>query len=82
MLLDFLYLLSSDESYLLDDESEYDGYDSRSSGTYSFTNFLCIFTNSVGRVSVLGSGVFVPTEVKSKCDIFSFVVCCINRSQI
>ena len=32
------------------------------------------FDDSVGRVSGLGSGVFSPTGVDSKCDIFSFVV--------
>ena len=29
---------------------------------------------SIGGVSSLGSGVFVPTGVESKCDIFAFVM--------
>ena len=56
------------------DKSDDDGYDSGFSGTYSFTTFSLRFENSVGRVSGLGSGVFVPTGVESKCDIFAFVV--------
>ena len=31
------------------------------------------FDDSVGRVSGLGSGVFSPTGVDSKCDVFLFV---------
>ena len=41
--LNFLYLLSLDKSDSLDDESDNDGSDSRSSGTYSSTNFICVF---------------------------------------
>ena len=36
--------------------------------------FHCIFGGSVGRVSGLGFGIFVPTGVESKSDFFSFVV--------
>ena len=32
------------------------------------------FDDSLGRVSGLGPGVFVPTVVESKCDIFAFVM--------
>ena len=71
MILDFLYLLLSDESDSLDDESDNDGSDSGSSGTCSFPLH---FDNSVSSVSGLGSGVFVPTGVESNCDIFAFVV--------
>ena len=66
LLLDFLYLLSSEKSYSPDDYSENDGSDSRSSGTCSFS---LRFDYPVGRVSGLGSGVFVPTGVESKYDI-------------
>ena len=36
--------------------------------------FPCVFDGSVGRVSGLGCGVFVPTGVNSKCNNFVFVV--------
>ena len=39
-----------------------------------FTLFSLRFDNSIGRVSGLGSGVFIPTGVESKCDIFVFVM--------
>ena len=71
MILDLLYFLSSDESYLLNDESDDDGSGSVSSGKYSFP--FC-FDGSVGRVRGLGYGVFLPTGVGSKCDVFVFVV--------
>ena len=74
LLFDFLYLLSLDQSDLLDDESDNDGYDSGSSGTYSFCAFSLRFDDSVGSVSCLGYGVFVPTGVKSKSDILAFCV--------
>ena len=60
--------MSSDESGLLNDESNDDGSDSGSSGTYYFCAFLCVLMNSVARVSGFGSGVFSPTGVNSKCD--------------
>ena len=56
LLLDFLYLLSLEESDLLDDESENDGSDSGYSGTCAFP---LSFDESVGRVSGLESGVFL-----------------------
>ena len=68
----FLYLLSSEKSESLDDDSDDDGFDSGSSGTYSFCAFSLRFENSVGSVSVLGSGVFSPIGVEYKCDIFMF----------
>ena len=68
LLFDLLYLLSSDKSDSLDDESNGDGSDSGFSGTYSFSDFYLCLENSVGRISVLGSGVFVPIGVDSKCD--------------
>ena len=79
LLLYFLYLLSSDESDLIDDESDDAGSDddrsdSGSSGTYYFPAFSLCFDNYFGPVSGLGSGIFVPTGVDSKCDIFAFVV--------
>ena len=62
----FLYLLSSYKSDSLHDEYDDDGSDSVSPGTYSFEKNLCVLTNSVGSVSGLGAGIFVPTGVKSK----------------
>ena len=74
LLFDLLYLLSSDESDYLDDESDDDGSDSGSSSTYSFHDFSLRFDDYVGSISGLGSDVYVPTGVKFKCDIFTFVV--------
>ena len=56
---------------MLDDEYDDDGSDSGSSGTYYFP---LRFDNYVGCVSGLGSGVFVPTGVKPKYDVFVFLV--------
>ena len=70
----FLYLMSSYKSYSLNHESDDDGYDSRSSSTYYFPAFSLCFDYSVIHVSGLGSDVFVPIGVESKCDIFAFVV--------
>ena len=39
-----------------------------------FLVFLCVLTDSVGRFNCLGSGVFSPTGVESKCGIFLFAV--------
>ena len=64
-------MLSLGESYLIDDEYDDGGSDSGSSGTFSFPDFL-YFDDYVGRVSSLGSSVFVPTGVKSKCDFVRF----------
>ena len=66
-----LYFLSWDELDFLDDDSDYDGSDSGSSGTCAFP--VC-FDDCVGRVSGVGHGIFIPIEVKSNCDIFSFAV--------
>ena len=71
---DFLYLLSSDKSDLIDDESEDDGPDYGSSGTYIFKYVSLRFDNYVGSASGLGSGVFISTGVDTKCDIFAFDV--------
>ena len=71
MIFDFLYLLSSDGSDSLNDESDDDGYDSRSSGMYSFNDVSLRFDESVVSVSVLGFDIFSPTEVKSKGDVFA-----------
>ena len=45
------------------------GYDSGSSATYYFRAFYLHVDKSVGSVSVLGSEMFAPTGVDSKCDI-------------
>ena len=71
LILDFLYLMSSDKSDSLDDESDNDGSDS---GSSSRCYFPLNFENSVDRVSGLGSGIFVPTGVESKCGIFTVIV--------
>ena len=64
-----LYLMSLDESDLLDDESDKLGSDSRYSGTYSFRAFYLRFDDYIGSVSVLVSGIFAPTGVQSKGSI-------------
>ena len=56
---------------LLNDDSNDDGSVSGSSDT---CNFPFRFDDSVGRVSGVGSGVFVPTVVESKCDIVMLVM--------
>ena len=63
-----LYLLLSDESYSLDDESEELGSDSGCSGTYYFCAFSLSFYKSV--VGLLGSEIFTQTRVDSKGGIF------------
>ena len=65
-----LYILSSEESDLFHDDSEAYGSDSGSSITCSSHNFSLRSENSVGFVSGLGSGIFGPAGVGSKCDIF------------
>ena len=55
----FIYLLFLDESDSLNDESDELGYDSRSSGTYSFRGFYLRFYESV--VGILGSDIFART---------------------
>ena len=87
LLLNFLYLLSLDESdllllldlmhFLLWDESYSLHYesddDSSDSGSSGTCSFPLRFENYVGRVSGLGSGVIIPTGFESKCDVFVFV---------
>ena len=60
-----------DKSDSLDDESDDDGSDCGSSGTCAFP---FPFDDSVGRVSGVGSGVFVPIVVEYKYDVVKFVV--------
>ena len=74
LLLYLLYLLVLYQSNSLDYESYNDRSDSGSSSTYSFPDFSLGSDNSVGCVSGLGYGIFVPTGVESKFDIFVFVV--------
>ena len=71
LILDLLYLLSSDKSDLLDDESDNDGSDYGSSGTCAFP--FC-FDNSVGRVSGICFGCFVTIGGKSNYDIVMLVM--------
>ena len=63
-LLNFLQFMSSDKSDFLDYESDNDGSDSGSAGTwafnFSFDEYVGCVGKSVGRVSGVGSGVFVP----------------------
>ena len=71
-------MLSSDELYFLDDESDNDGSDSKSAGT---CNFLFRFEDSVGRVEYsvgrvcgVDSGVFVLIGIDLNCDLVPLVV--------
>ena len=59
LLLDFMHLLSLDESDLPDDEYANDRSESRSSGTCAFT---FRFDNTIGRVSGVDYGVFFQYE--------------------
>ena len=70
LLFGLLYFLSSDESDSLGDDSDKLGSDSGSSCTYSFCAFSLCFDHSVGSVSLFGCGIFAPTGVESKGDIF------------
>ena len=74
-----MYLVSSDESDSLHNESDRLGSESVSSGTYSFCTFSLGFDDSVGSVSVLGYDVFAPTVVKSKGDIFHLM--CLDQQE-
>ena len=65
LILDFLYFLSSVKSDLLDDESKDGESDSGYTGTYAYHAFYLCFDHSVGSVSGLGSGVFVPIGIDS-----------------
>ena len=71
LLLDFLYLLSSDESDSLDDESDNDASDFLYVGMCTFP--FC-FEDSVGPICGVGYDVFFPIGNDSNCDIFSLVV--------
>ena len=64
-----MYLVSSDESDSLHNESDRLGSESVSSGTYSFCTFSLRFDKSV--VGVLGSDFFTPIGVDSKDSIFA-----------
>ena len=69
--------MPSDKSDLLDDESDNDGSESGSDGTYALT--FCFNESfgrvgkSVGCVSGVGSCVFVPTEIEAMSDIFCWL---------
>ena len=63
--------MSSEKSYSLDDKSDNDGSDSKSSGTCTFPFH---FDDSVGGVSGMGSVVFVPIVVESNCGVVALVV--------
>ena len=72
----FSFLLINWNCYLstnlfFDDESDNDGSGSRSPGTCTFS--FCS-GKSVGRVSGLGSGVFVPTGIESIGDVVLLVL--------
>ena len=70
-ILDLLYLLSSDKSDLIDDESDdYGSY----SGSYGTCNFPFRFYDYFGRASGVGSGLCVPIVFESNCDIVILVV--------
>ena len=56
---------------MLDDESDNDRSDYES---YDMCYFSLHFDDSIGRVSALGFGVFVPTGVESNCDVLVFFV--------
>ena len=71
---DFLYLLSSDESDSLNDESDELSSDSVSSGMYYFCDFPLRFDDSNGSVSVLGYVAFAITRFNTKGNIFLFDV--------
>ena len=71
LLLYLLYLLSLDKSGSLEDESYTDRSDSETSVTCTFP---LRFYKSVGNVSGLACGAFVPIGVESKCDVVTFAV--------
>ena len=65
-----IYLLSSNKSDSLDDESGKLGSDSGSSGMHSFRTFSLRFDDYGGSVSVLGSEALAPTGVNPNGNIF------------
>ena len=78
LLFDLLELLSFDELYLFDDESDDDGSGSGSADTCDFPfcsdESVGSVGKSVGRVSGMGSVIFVPTGIDLIGDIFLLVV--------
>ena len=77
-LIGLLELLSSDKSDSFDDDSDGDGSGSGSPGTCASLFFsgksVGSVGESVGRVSGVGSGIFVPTGIKSIGDVVPLVV--------
>ena len=71
-------MLSFDESDLLDDESDDDGYGSGSPGICAFPfcsgKTIGSVGKSVGCVHGVGSGVFVPTRINLIGDVVLLVV--------
>ena len=78
LIIDFLQFLLFDQSDFLEDESNNEGSDSGSAGTYdflfSFYDFFGRVGESVGCVSGVGSDVFSPTRIKSIGDVLLEVV--------
>ena len=71
-------MVSFDESDPFDDDSDNDGSDSGSTGTcaflFRFDESVDCVGESVGRVSGVGSGFFVPTGIKSIGDVVLLVL--------
>ena len=63
-------MLSFDGLYLFNDDSDDDGSGSRSPGMCALPFFS---GNSVGCVSGVGSGIFVPTGIESIGDVIPLV---------
>ena len=70
-LINLLELISFDKFYIFGDDSDDDGSGSGSPGTCTF---LFCSGNSVGCVSDVGSGIFVPTGIELIGDVFPLVV--------
>ena len=70
-------MLSFDELYLFDDESDDDGSGPGYPGTCDFTYCSgtsgCSTGKSVGHVFGIASGVFFPTGIESIGDVFTLV---------
>ena len=66
--IDFLQLVSSGKWDCFDDESDNDGYDSGSAGMcafpFHFYELVGCVVKSVGPISGVGSGIFVPTGIE------------------
>ena len=67
-----MYLLSSEESDSLDDESDEDGYDFGSSGTYYFCAFPCILTILLVMLVAWGMEFLYQQETSSNVISFHF----------